>query len=282
MIKSSSTIPAAFYVSLNIMEKTVFPSIKFSCYFTESRQGEHFISDHVLGYVESGSTTFNDGNNSVTMEAGQLYFCRRNQLLKYVNTPPQGGEFRSVSVTFSQEILKNFSLKYGYESERKSSGNSCLVLDNNSVLANYMNSLREYEPVLKYPGSPLLPVKQEEAILLLLKLCPEIKDVLFDFTDPGKIDLEAFMEQNYHFNVGVNRFAYLTGRSLSGFKRDFEKVFSISPGKWLVQRRLQEAYYLLTEKKMTVSDIYPEVGFEDMSHFSYAFKKRYGTAPTKI
>jgi len=42
---------------------------------------------------------------------------------------------------------------------------------------------------------------QQEAILLLLKLVPGIKNVLFDFSEPGKIDLEAFMEKNYHFNV---------------------------------------------------------------------------------
>ena len=156
---------AALLLIFNIMEKTVLPAIKFSCYFTESRQGEHFISDHVLGYVESGSTTFNDETNFVTMQGGQLYFCSRNQLVKYVKTPLSGGEFRTVSVTFSQEMLRDFSLKYGYANGRKSSGNSCVVLDNNSVLANYMNSLREYEPVLKYPGSPLLPVKQEECVI---------------------------------------------------------------------------------------------------------------------
>ncbi|MEE1897397.1 AraC family transcriptional regulator [Flavobacterium rakeshii] len=264
------------------MEKIVSPSIKFSCYFTESRQGEHFIGNHALGFIVSGNTTFNDGNNSVTLGPGQLYFCRRNHLLKYVKTPETGGVFRSISVMFTQEMLREFSLKYGFVSGGRQPESPYQLLQSDSMLANYMVSLLEYESVLTQPGSPLLSVKQEEAILLLLKLNPELKDVLFDFSDPGKIDLGAFMEQNYHFNVGINRFAYLTGRSLSGFKRDFEKTFNVSPGKWLLQRRLKEAYYLLTEKKMTVSDIYPELGFEDMSHFSYAFKKKYGMAPSKI
>jgi len=29
-------------------------------------------------------------------------------------------------------------------------------------------------------------------------------------------------------------------------------------------------------------DIYLELGFEDLSHFSFAFKKRYGIAPTAV
>jgi hypothetical protein len=37
------------------------------------------------------------------------------------------------------------------------------------------------------------------------------------------------MIKNYKFNVNLERFAYLTGRSLSAFKRDFEKYLTIHP-----------------------------------------------------
>ena len=105
---------------------------------------------------------------------------------------------------------------------------------------------------------------------------------MFDFNEPGKIDLEAFMKKNFHFNVEMKRFAYLTGRSLATFKRDFEKIFDMPPSRWLLQRRLQEAYYLIKEKGKTASDIYLDVGFEDLSHFSFAFKKIYGVAPSRL
>jgi len=32
---------------------------------------------------------------------------------------------------------------------------------------------------------------------------------------------------------------------------------------------------------MKVSDVYLEVGFENLSHFSSAYKKQYGIAPSK-
>jgi AraC-like DNA-binding protein len=80
----------------------------------------------------------------------------------------------------------------------------------------------------------------------------------------------------------LNRFAYLTGRSLATFKRDFEKIFHTSPSKWLLQRRLKEAYYLIKEKGKKPVDVYVDVGFEDLSHFSFAFKNEFGQAPSKI
>jgi AraC-like DNA-binding protein len=46
----------------------------------------------------------------------------------------------------------------------------------------------------------------------------------------------------------LKRFAQLTGRSLAGFKRDFQKVFTMALGHWLREKRLIEARHL-TEKK---------------------------------
>jgi AraC-like DNA-binding protein len=118
--------------------------------------------------------------------------------------------------------------------------------------------------------------------MILLQTNPELKDVLFDFSEPGKIDLERYMNEHYKFNVDIKRFAYLTGRSLATFKRDFVKIFNIPPNRWLQQKRLNDAWYLIKEKGWRTSDVYMEVGFKDFSHFSFAFKKAYGIAPSKI
>ena len=90
------------------------------------------------------------------------------------------------------------------------------------------------------------------------------------------------MHKNFHFNVSLKRFAYLTGRSLATFKRDFEKIFHLSPSRWLLQRRLQEAHYRIREKGAKPSEVYLDLGFEDLSHFSFAFRKKYGIPPSRL
>ncbi|WP_353959404.1 helix-turn-helix domain-containing protein [Mucilaginibacter aquaedulcis] len=79
-----------------------------------------------------------------------------------------------------------------------------------------------------------------------------------------------------------NRFAFLTGRSLSAFKRDFKTIFYDSPGHWLLRKRLQEAYFLLSREGQKPADIYLDLGFESLSHFSVAFKKMFGCSPTAV
>jgi AraC-like DNA-binding protein len=139
-----------------------------------------------------------------------------------------------------------------------------------------------FDPAAVLPKAPLADLKTKEAVELLVRLNPDLKDFLFDFSEPYKIDLEAYMNKHYMFNVPTAQFAQLTGRSLASFKRDFEKVFQTSPGQWLQQKRLSEAHYLISQKGRKPSEVYLDVGFENLSHFSYSFKKAYGVAPSMI
>ena len=90
------------------------------------------------------------------------------------------------------------------------------------------------------------------------------------------------MNRNFYFNVSISRFAFLTGRSLSAFKRDFKAIFNDAPSRWLIKRRLQEAHFRVDKKKQTPSDIYLDLGFESLSHFSVAFKRQFGLTPTEL
>jgi len=90
-------------------------------------------------------------------------------------------------------------------------------------------------------------------------------------------------EQAILASVGsMQRFAYMTGRSISAFKRDFKQIFNDTPNHWLVQKRLQEAHFLIEKQAKKPSEIYFDLGFKDLSHFSFAFKKQFGLAPTEI
>ena len=256
--------------------------IVYSCYYNKTRTGEQFVPEHVFSYQISGTLYLNDGNKNYISNAGNFIFTKRNQLLKFNKQPPENGEFKTISIYFDQATLKNFSLEFNYNSSKHIIGDGIIELQPQPLFKSLTNSLLPYLELNNSINEQLQQIKLKEALLILIQTNPALKDILFDFNEPGKIDLESFMNKNFHFNVQLKRFAYLTGRSLATFKRDFEKTFNATPSRWLLQKRLQEAYYLIKEKGKAVSDVYLDVGFEDLSHFSFAFKNRYGVAPSMV
>jgi len=61
-----------------------------------------------------------------------------------------------------------------------------------------------------------------------------------------------------------------------------KRFFHSPPSRWLLEHRLKEAYYLISEKRIRPSEAYLEVGFESLSHFSNTFKRLYGVAPSRL
>jgi AraC-like DNA-binding protein len=259
-----------------------FPHILYSCYAQKSSEGEQFIPEHVFGYIMSGSSENYVGGRTYNFKEGDFRLFRKNQLTRYTKYPPAGGEYLSISVYMDQDTLRGMSEEYDWHMSRPYTGEGALLLPPTTLLKNYIDSLTPYLDKPHELNKALTTLKVKEAVMILLETNPALKDLLFDFSEPGKIDLEAYMNEHYKFNVHLDRWAYLTGRSLATFKRDFEKIFHTSPNRWLQQRRLREAHYLIKEKGKKASDVYLEVGFEDLSHFSFAFKKNFGVAPSLV
>ncbi|MEJ1242252.1 AraC family transcriptional regulator [Chryseolinea sp. T2] len=256
--------------------------IIYSCYHSASRDGEHFVPEHTLSFQIAGSLVLSDGSKSYASVQDSLRLIRRNQLLKFVKHPPKEGDFKSLSIYFNQETLKEFSLHYNVFAKKAATPKPVVNIVTTPILRAYINSLLEYRSCKGLENKAVTDLKLKEGLLLVIEAHPELKNILFDFTEPHKINLEEFMMRNYHFNVNLDRFAYLTGRSLATFKRDFQHHFQESPRQWLQQKRLEQAHYLLTHEGKNANTIYLDVGFENLSHFSYAFKKRFGYAPSTL
>ena len=84
------------------------------------------------------------------------------------------------------------------------------------------------------------------------------------------------------YNMKLEEFAYLSGRSLSAFKSDFIDTFHCPPGKWLLKRRMEHAKYLLQIWDKNINELAFETGFENASHFIKIFKQTYGITPLQF
>src|SRR5258708_15951007 len=241
-----------------------------------------FVSEHILAYQISGETQVYHQKGPAILKEGQMVLARRNQFVKSVNVPAAGKEYRIVAVLLSTELLRKFALDNNIASNKRYNGPRNIMMKPDSFIKGYFLSLLPYIEEKRSMSKKMAALKANEAIELLLELKPELKGFLFDLTEPDRPDLEEFMLKNFHYNASVENFARLAGRSLSSFKREFAETFRTTPSKWLKNKRLSEAFYLIKQKNKKPQDIYIELGFENLSHFYVSFKQKYGYTPAEI
>jgi AraC-like DNA-binding protein len=249
-------------------------------YVTDEISTEHFISEHYFVHVAKGLVILYDGNKYTELNPGQCCIARKNRLGRYYKMT-ENSELEKTILALDTDFLKRFQDIHKTTIPKFKSVETFIRIDKNELLPDYIRSLAPYYDHGQIT-EPFANVKREELLIILLQSQPALAGLFFDYGIPGKINIEEFMMQNYKFNVSIDRLAFLTGRSLSAFKRDFNQTFHQTPSRWLVKKRLTEAHFLIQKKKQKPSDIYLDLGFETLSHFSFAFKKLFGLTPTEL
>lgn len=252
-----------------------------SCHLGPEISPEQFIPEHFFLFLLKGSMISYDGYKHYEMKPGDYCIARKNHFVRYTKHKDEG-QFEKVIIAFDEVFLKKFLERHPYQTEPSTSNDAFLFIKEDKLINNFIQSLEPYYNGTEQLDDVFVDIKREELLMILLNNNSELKNILFNFNVPYKIELESFMNQHYKFNISMERFAFMSGRSLSTFKREFKAIFNTTPGKWLMKKRLDEAYFLLDKEHKKPTDIYTELGFEDLSHFSFVFKKEFGVSPSNI
>ncbi len=260
-----------------------YSGVVFSRVDREDVRGPQRLKEHTLLYIRSGRAEVVCDDQRTPLSAGDCVFLRKDHRLVLEAWAPEGGTpFQSVALFFCRHFLHAYYRGLSHKE---------LPLD----------AQRSREPVLKMPAGPELEslflsltpyldssdalpeeiawMKRQEGLRCVLAADRDFYASLFDFAQPWKIDLLGFMEENYLYDLSVPELARYTGRSLSAFKRDFKKVSALTPEKWVLRRRLEEAHRLLAAGDCRVADAMLESGFKDPAFFSRAYKREFGYSP---
>ncbi|PZR29860.1 MAG: AraC family transcriptional regulator [Citrobacter freundii] len=260
--------------------KYITEDIKLSSYDDSFFKSDIMFEHHMLIWFISGETKIIQADATYLFKKGDIFLIPRNQLATIINYPKDGQPHKTVVMHLSVERLREFYIKRNVKPGAMKAS-KIYSFNNHPLLESCLASLIPYFDMKDIPAD-IASLKITEAISILRTLDKEIDTVLANFEEPGKIDLVDYMEKNFMFNLPMEKFGYLTGRSLTTFKRDFKKAFSTTPQRWLTKKRLELAHYQFVEKKKKPIDVCYETGFENLSHFSFAFKKQFGYAPTEL
>lgn len=242
---------------------------------------------HLMIYVFTGELAIKDvgRNEEIVISAGECVFVRRDHRLIFYKRPSRTEQYKGVTMAFDRTFLRNYFQTLDYNSipiDVEPIETSVVRLPSRPHIKSIFISMLPYFNSKAQPFEEVMKLKQQEGILTLLNIDNSFYPTLFDFTEPWKIDILDFLNDNYMYEFSLEEIASYTGRSLATFKRDFKKISDISPQRWLIQKRLEVASEILKCKGKKISEVYAEVGFKNRSHFATAFKKQYGYPPTMI
>jgi len=88
-----------------------------------------------------------------------------------------------------------------------------------------------------------------------------------------------YINDNLSRELSLSELAAVACLSANYFVRKFSTKVGVSPLKYVAMARMERAKSLLAHSDAPISDVMAEIGFEDASHFSKAFKMLTGYSP---
>ena len=256
--------------------------VEYTCPVEEEHVGIYTESDYLI-YILSGKKTWKTTQGVWTMETGQTLFVKKGAAIvtqDFDDTFCMLGFFLPddlireslIDVVNKVPIVKNV-LAHQFTATK---------LIHKNYIDDFIQSMFPYFREEKEPPESILELKLKELLINIIYNCedPLLKSYLKSVTLNSEPSLTHIMETNFCFNLNLEEFAKMTHRSLSKFKRDFSNHYNTTPGKWLLNKRLDYAANIILKKDDNISQAAFESGFEDVSHFSRVFKSKFGITPS--
>lgn len=250
------------------------------CIVTAGERGTFFLEQHLLYVVLGGCVRLTCGRQSWTVGKNQMILLRKAHSVSYEKEgSPETGLFESQLFAINDELLKDFLTTQQVNVPPMTEELSAQVSPMSDRLVAYCWSLAPYfnDPSQVNPG--LLRLKVMELLYNVMDCSKNIFRQMLQLRQPVKADIHRVVEENYTSPISLEELAYLSGRSLSSFKRDFQGIYGEPPAKWIREKRLLKARQMLQSSRMSVADVAYSLGFENPTHFSRIFKQRYGLSP---
>jgi AraC-like DNA-binding protein len=273
-------LPQAFFENNDIQKvlRDGLSGVIYKKVTASTLRKEGYVSTHAVTLVLKGILRIENLNRSAAVvNANQMIFLPKG-LYMVSDAMTEDEPFVALLFFFEETLINEFISSL----DKKWKGGTCVP----NLVFSYSENLRLFtETLLKLYGDnhshhAITKAKLFELLHLLSisERGEEFMQTLLSLENKEKRNIRDFMNTNFYKPLTVEDYAYLTGRSLSTFTRDFKRQFNISPKQWLVEKRLEKARQLLSQNK-TVTDVAFEVGYENFSHFIKAFHKKFGISP---
>lgn len=234
---------------------------------------------YAISFILNGQKEIYRGSENTLIPSGQVLLIPQGNSLISERSLNQDS-YNSLIVFFPGHLVQDFLARHHiFPAPDSDPVPSFLCFQRTSYLSEYVKGILS----LIDSGQSLSPAvglhKLQELLLVFHEFFPAGLTRLFSPNqNNGHLSLKTLIENNLFKNLSLDELAFLANRSLSSFKRDFEKAYGVSPQKYIRDRKLEAAGVELTGGRQP-SELYLTYGYDNLSNFSTAFKKKFGVTP---
>jgi AraC-like DNA-binding protein len=269
-LDDSNSVPDLFVydyrMNADVVKDKVDLSLNMFSFLQTGQKQVHFANT-VVAVNKKQSVLIKSGNCLMTelLDNDQIYFCKL--------------------FFFSNKNIIQFLEKHNYFSLNTNPKDfnqiPFFLIENDEFIDSFVASISSVLKLKNAATTQLLEVKFEE---IMLYLCHKYGDAFVDYVrglalPENNSSFRKIVEANVNSTLSLTEIAFLANMSLSTFKRHFAKEYNLNPGKWLQQKRLNQAKELLDKGNKKPSEIFLDFGYTNLSNFSIAFKNEFGYSP---
>jgi len=249
------------------------------CSSKEISKQQIILNQNAFSFLLEGSKEVVFDNSEISINNTKFLLMKSGHCLM-TEKLSEVKNYRSVLLFFSNETLHKLIDKFKLSHIKTTEYQSVHAFQYDEFIKHFVASLINISKLPKTIQNKLIHVKLEEIMLYLIEIYgTQILSSLTIHNDTSAQKFTKTVESNQLKKHTLKEIAFLCNMSVSTFKREFEKHYSESPIKWFQNKRLEYAHYLLNHEQKKSSEIYFEVGYENLSSFIQAYKSKYKITP---
>jgi AraC-like DNA-binding protein len=246
-----------------------------------------------LYYIDKGEGHVYNSENKILLEEGYLYIipsftlcnlsCNNylsQYFIQFFEDSPDGISLFTNNRKFAKIKANNLDIENFKRLLNLNPGRGINRSDNPKVYEKN-NYYREYQELNKLQN--ISHYMETQGILLQLIsrfLTPETYKQKNISAIPSKIlDAISYIQVNLNKHITVAHLAERANQNIDYFSRVFHQYTGERPIKYINDKRIERAQYLITTTNKSYLDIAEETGFENLPYFSRIFKKVTGMTP---
>jgi len=243
----------------------------------EEFSGEYCPEFSSIGYIVQGELHLTAAGESFTARSGDLYLLPARSTQQYhVPLHPPGEPHKKYFCHF-------YALTGGRDLFELIDLPRCVP-----VPPKQRNQVRKLmDTICRMQSNPklLAPMRLKSLLLDLVRLYISLageKNITphTDQQNSSLSDVLALIDARLDQPFSIHDLAVEMHLSENHFIRLFRERIGVTPGKYILRRRLRRASDLLLQTTLPIAEIAGRTGFENAFYFSNVFKKAYGLSPS--